>query len=62
MYLTIGLGVGGFNFEDSNDGSKPWKNAERLSVKKFYNAKVDWKSTWNENSALEVDYVKVWAV
>lgn len=62
MYITIGVGVGGFNFEDKDDGSKPWRNGERLSVKKFYNAKDKWKSTWNENSLLQIDYVKVWAL
>ncbi|XP_018563525.1 beta-1,3-glucan-binding protein-like [Anoplophora glabripennis] len=62
MYLTIGVGVGGFNFQDMNDGTKPWKNAERLSVRKFYNEKDKWKNTWNEDSALEVDYIKIWAV
>lgn len=62
MYITIGVGVGGFNFEDRSDGSKPWKNGERLSMKKFYNAQSQWRTTWNENSTLEVDYVKVWAL
>lgn len=62
MYLTIGLGVGGLNFEDSEDESKPWKNRERLSVKKFYSAREKWQRTWNEDSALQVDYVKVWAI
>lgn len=62
MYLTVGVGVGGFNFDDTTDGSKPWKNGERLSTKKFYNAQNTWKATWNDQSVLEVAYVKITAV
>lgn len=62
MYLQIGLGAGGYNFEDRSDGSKPWKNGERLSVKKFTNAEAQWISTWNDNSALIIDQIKIWAL
>lgn len=62
MYITIGVGAGGFNFDDSTDGTKPWKNGERLSTKKFYNAQNQWKATWGEQSSMEVAYVKVWSI
>ncbi|KAJ8944326.1 hypothetical protein NQ318_016133 [Aromia moschata] len=62
MYVTLGVGVGGFNFEDKSDGSKPWKNGARSSVKDFYKAQPEWSSTWNEDSKLEIDYVRVWAL
>lgn len=62
MYISIGVGVGGFNFEDRTDGTKPWKNGERLSMKKFYEAQESWIKTWNEDSSLSVASVRVWAL
>lgn len=62
MYLTIGVGVGGLNFNDRSDGSKPWRNRERLSQKKFSDQKNRWRGTWSETSSLEVDYIKVIAL
>lgn len=62
MYVTLGVGVGGLNFDDRSFDNKPWKNRERLSQKKFYDAKNEWSSTWKESSSLEVDYIKVSAV
>nr|XP_023017871.1 beta-1,3-glucan-binding protein-like [Leptinotarsa decemlineata] len=62
MFITLGVGVGGFNIEDRTDGSKPWKNGERLSMKKFYKAAPNWKTTWNDNSLMSIDHVKVWAL
>lgn len=62
MYITIGVGVGGHNFEDRNDGTKPWKNNHPLSQKNFYQRVNDWKHTWTKDSSMEVDYVKVWAL
>lgn len=62
MYLTLGVGVGGLNFNDRSDNSKPWKNRERLSQKKFNDQRNRWKSTWSGRSTLEVDYVKVTAL
>lgn len=62
MYLTIGVGVGGLSFEDTNDGKKPWKNTESKSVFKFYDATNKWKPTWAGGSTLAVDYVKISAL
>ncbi|KAG5881370.1 hypothetical protein JTB14_005197 [Gonioctena quinquepunctata] len=62
MFITIGVGVGGDSFEETNDGTKPWRSRQRNMVKNFYDAKNAWKSTWNENSLLEVDFVKVTAI
>lgn len=62
MFLTIGVGAGGFNFDDVTNGTKPWKNGERLSTKKFNDAKDQWRATWGEQSLLEVAYVKIWAL
>lgn len=62
MYLTIGVGAGGLSFEDRSDGKKPWKKYESKSFLNFYNATNKWKATWSDLSALQVDYVKVWAL
>lgn len=62
MYVTVGVGVGGFIFDDRTDGSKPWKNGERLSFKKFHMAQPTWSRTWNKQSALFVASIKIWAL
>lgn len=62
MYLVLGVGVGGLNFKDQSGNNKPWKNGERLSVRKFNDNKDEWIRTWSASSALEVDYVKVTAL
>ncbi|XP_030763973.1 beta-1,3-glucan-binding protein-like [Sitophilus oryzae] len=62
MYIMIGVGAGGHNFEDRSDGSKPWKNPAKESQRDFYNAHGTWFSTWGNDAKLEVDYVKIWAL
>lgn len=62
MYLTIGVGVGGHNFEDREDGSKPWTNSDPKAQRNFYRARNTWKPSWGDHSSLLVDYVKVWAL
>ncbi|KAM0727159.1 Beta-1,3-glucan-binding protein [Formica fusca] len=65
-YLTLGIAVGGVHeFPDlvtSNGYVKPWRNAEAKAMFKFYRAKDNWYPTWDTQTALEVDYVKVWAL
>ncbi|XP_057667244.1 uncharacterized protein LOC130900563 [Diorhabda carinulata] len=62
MYISVGVGAGGFIFDDRADGTKPWKNGERLSTKKFHMAQPIWSSTWNKYSALLVTSIKVWSI
>lgn len=62
MFIVLGVGVGGLSIPDRMDGSKPWSNNDPKNQKKFYNARSTWKSTWGDSSALEVDYVKIWAL
>lgn len=63
MYLQVGVGVGGFNFDDRLDGSKPWRNGERLQVKKFYEDKDNWLPSWKDGkNTLNIDYIKIWAL
>ncbi|XP_049819666.1 beta-1,3-glucan-binding protein-like [Aethina tumida] len=60
MYLTLGVGVGGHNFED--DDSKPWINFDPLAERNFYEDTQNWKKTWNSRSALEIEHVLVYAL
>ncbi|XP_063234625.1 beta-1,3-glucan-binding protein 1-like [Bacillus rossius redtenbacheri] len=74
FYLTLGLGVGGISeFPDkcltSLPGSgyhpKPWKNTGFNAMLTFWRDRSNWHPTWDssgESSALQVDYVKVWAL
>ena len=50
---------------------KPWKNDSPQAALDYYNAKDQWLSTWDtsgdghligEDSALQIDYIKVWAL
>ncbi|XP_050455203.1 beta-1,3-glucan-binding protein-like [Cataglyphis hispanica] len=65
-YLTLGIAVGGIHeFPDlvtSNGYVKPWRNVEAKATYNFYRAKNNWYFTWDTQTALQVDYVKVWAL
>ena len=42
---------------------KPWMNTSPNAAMDFYNGKEGWYSTWDgENAAMQVDYVRVWAL
>lgn len=60
MYIVLGVGAGGLNFNDKP--SKPWINYAASSLKNFVNALDKWHGTWSDASALQVDYVRVWAI
>ncbi|KAF5298987.1 hypothetical protein FQA39_LY11619 [Lamprigera yunnana] len=62
MYLVLGVGVGGQLFPDTEDSSKPWENNNPKGPLQFYRQKDVWSKTWNDNSDLVVDYVKIWAL
>ncbi|XP_044269659.1 beta-1,3-glucan-binding protein-like [Tribolium madens] len=67
VHIVLGVGVGGNNdFPDdaqSGNSRKPWKNRHPKEVKQFFNARSEWLSTWKgDNTALQVDYVKVTAL
>ena len=65
-YLILNLAVGGTNgfFPDDTTGSrKPWSNAGGNAFADFWGAKNEWYPTWNgEDAALQIDYVRVYAV
>jgi hypothetical protein len=59
--------VGGVNdFPDdfrSGTNVKPWRNKDNKQVKNFFTARSEWGKTWSgDNCALQVDYIKVWAL
>lgn len=65
FYLIFNVAVGGTN-SYFPDGwcNKPWSNNDPRAPNTFYNTKSQWYPTWNypasHDSALRVDYVKVW--
>lgn len=68
-YLIINLAVGGIAFfpDDATNGlgRKPWKNNSPTAYKDFWEARSEWEKTWNmdtDDSHLQIDYVKVWAI
>ncbi|KAK5642303.1 hypothetical protein RI129_008470 [Pyrocoelia pectoralis] len=65
--LSLGVGVGGlYDFPDeamSGGKEKPWSNADRHAIKRFFEAKSTWIQTWDpERSCLIVDSVRVTAI
>jgi len=67
FYFVINLATGGSNgfFPDDTTGPtpKPWLNTSPNTFLDFWNARAAWQPTWNgEDSSLQIDYVKVWAV
>nr|ACI32832.1 beta-1,3-glucanase [Anthocharis cardamines] len=72
FYLIMNLAVGGTNgfFPDgvSNPDPKPWWNGSPTAPRDFWNARGAWLRTWNtnvnngEDAAMQVDYVRIWAL
>ncbi|XP_039748532.1 beta-1,3-glucan-binding protein-like isoform X3 [Pararge aegeria] len=72
FYLIINLAVGGTSgyFPDGvqNPTPKPWLNSSPKAATDFWDAKEAWLPTWGldkndgKNAALQVDYVRVWAL
>lgn len=64
FYITIGLHAGGvLEFPDSCVSGlqdKPWINSRPNRVLTFWQDRKSWFPTWNDDSALRVEYVKVW--
>ncbi|KAK1135265.1 hypothetical protein K0M31_008036 [Melipona bicolor] len=63
--IVIGVGVGGIRvFPDkttSSEHAKPWKNVGAKAMLNFWHAKSQWLSSWNKNTAFEIDYIRVWS-
>lgn len=69
FYLIMNLAVGGVGyFVDSfkNEGAtKPWSNTSPTAMLDFWNGRPGWLPTWKpgtDDSHLQVDYVRVWAL
>ncbi|CAG0879122.1 unnamed protein product [Darwinula stevensoni] len=67
FYLIVNLAVGGTNgfFPDGTTGPypKPWSNTSPQAFKDFWDRRGDWYPTWIEDDThLQVEYVKVWAL
>lgn len=70
FFFIMNLATGGTNgyFPDgvTNPHPKPWSNQSPTAAADFWRARNDWLPTWNidtnEDSHLQVDYVRVWAV
>jgi beta-glucanase (GH16 family) len=70
FHFVINLAVGGVNyFSDGfrNEGAaKPWSNTSPTAMRDFWRGKSGWLPTWNyginEDSHLQIDFVRVWAL
>ncbi|KAL1123451.1 hypothetical protein AAG570_002531 [Ranatra chinensis] len=67
FYISLGLFAGGMtDFPDSCKSGgqpKPWRNKAVKALANFWQAKEQWFGTWNnEDSALQIDYIKVIAL
>ncbi|KAL9702610.1 hypothetical protein quinque_006128 [Culex quinquefasciatus] len=61
FYVSLGVGVGG-HYDFHLFPEKPWKDLSVKAMYTFWNARGDWYPTWNANSTLLVDYVRVYAI
>jgi hypothetical protein len=69
FYIIMNLAVGGINFFSdtyvNTPNPKPWLNNSTRTMADFWEKKDWWLPGWNlasDNSHLQVDYVKVWAL
>ncbi|KAJ4427903.1 beta-1,3-glucan-binding protein-like [Periplaneta americana] len=72
FYFVLNLACGGVNYyfpdDAQNPGGKPWLNTSPAASTDFWNGKNQWLPTWNldvnngESAAMQVDYIKVWAL
>lgn len=70
FFIILNNAVGGTayfpdSFENRN-GGKPWANNSPRAMTDFWNGRGQWESSWNrhgsDQSHLQVDYVRVWAL
>ncbi|KAI8117282.1 Gram-negative bacteria-binding protein 1 [Lucilia cuprina] len=60
FYITLGLAAGG-NGDFPNTENQPWSNTDPRGSLNFFRNRDIWFPTWSQ-PALEVDYVRVYAV
>ena len=63
FYFVFNVACGGTNgYFPDGVGNKPWSDTDPRSVNTFYNNRASWLPTWNgSNTALKIDYVRVWS-
>lgn len=67
-YILLNLAVGGTAFfpdDATNPGGKPWTNGSPRAMTDFWEKRDSWLPTWalpSDNAALQIDYVRVWAI
>ncbi|CAD0201008.1 unnamed protein product [Chrysodeixis includens] len=61
FHVTLGLRVGGINDFADDLADKPWVNRSSKARLNFWRQKDSWHPSWY-NSALHVDYVRVYAL
>ncbi|XP_075224692.1 beta-1,3-glucan-binding protein-like [Lycorma delicatula] len=65
-FFMIGVHVGGTeDFPDgiTNNGAvKPWGNGQAGRKLNFYQDIPNWHRTWNDETKLVIEYIKVWAI
>lgn len=61
MHIVLGVGVGGQSISDTIE-NKPYKNKDPKNQRIFYKTKDTWHNTWNSDSQLIVDYIRVYSL
>lgn len=66
FHFHINLAVGGTFFPDvkNQNGPRPWTNNWETAMKEFWTYRNQWLPSWEntENSSLQIDSVKIWAI
>lgn len=69
FYIILNNAVGGTAFFpdtfESRNGPKPWLNSSPRAMADFWEGRSQWESSWNrhnDDSHLQIDYVRVWAL
>lgn len=60
-YLILNLAVGGTaGYFRDGVAAKPWSDMSQRASSEFYDNKGQWWPTWGEQSAFQIDSVKIW--
>jgi len=67
FYLKLNVAVGGTGgfFPDeavNGNGAKPWTETSPTAPKEFWDGRSQWLPTWGDDTAMQVDYIKVTAL
>jgi len=62
FHFLLNVATGGDYFPDGTNPQKPWQGSQQPFLD-FFNNREQWKPTWDwENSAMAVDYIRVYAI